>query len=263
LLVGPNPSNFTPRRREAVRRRIHVDPLVIALAAFAFAACVGDSDSVPEISAAEISAEVPQLDAVHELMFPLWHDAFPSEDVETIRELVPQFEPMLAAVDSVPLPGILRDKQVRWDEGKAVMMAAFDSLKAAAEANDTDRILSYTEAFHLGYEQLVRVVRPLVPELEAFHQDLYKLYHYYNPANDQARIREAIAAMADKLEPLSGVTLPERLAEWQAEFDARTAALGEQVNALAEAVETGDREAVRAAVESLHTAYAALEAIFE
>ncbi len=245
-----------------MRHCTNVGPLMLVIAALELAACAGDSESVPEISAAEVTAEVPQLDAVHSLMFPLWHDAFPNEDFDTIKELVPQFEPMLTALDSVRLPGILRDKQDRWDEGKTAMMISFDSLKAATEANDAERMLAYTEAFHLGYEQLVRVIRPVVPELEAFHQELYKLYHYYSPANEQTSIREAVNAMAEKVVPLGAAKLPERLADRQAEFEAGVAALGVQVNALSGILEAGDREDVQAAVEALHSAYAAVEAIF-
>jgi len=105
--------------------------------------------------------------------------------------------------------------------------------------------------------------RGIVPELEAFHQELYKLYHYYNPANDEAKTRETVAAMVEKLEPLRAVTLPERLADRQGDFDVGVAALGEDVNALRAALDTGNREAVQAAVESVHSAYQAVEAIFD
>jgi hypothetical protein len=246
-----------------VRCRTHLYPVLATLTSLAFAACGGNSESVPEISASEVAAEVPELDAVHELMYPLWHDAFPDKDYEAIHEPVPQFEPLLAAVDSVQLPGILRDKQERWDEGKAVMLASFASLKDAAESGDNERMLGHTEAFHMAYEQLVRIIRPVVPELAAFHQELYKLYHYYGPANDLAKIREAVAAMAQKMEPLKAATLSGRVADRQAEFDAAVAALEEHVSAATQALQTEDMAAIQAAVEAAHTAYVAVEALFD
>ncbi len=236
--------------------------ILMVLGLVQFTACGGGSGSTPEIPVSEVTAEVAELDAVHELMYPLWHDAFPNKDYDTIRELVPQFEPLLAAVEEVQLPGILRDKQARWDEGKARMMASFESLKQAAEAHDHDGMLQHTEAFHMRYEGLVRVIRPVVPELEAFHQELYKLYHYSSPAYDVARIGEAVAAMAERVEPLREATLPSRLAERQGEFAAGVTVLGEKVEALRQALETGDEETVKAAVEAVHSAYESVEKVF-
>ena len=78
------------------------------------------------------------------------------------------FDPVLAAVDSVSLPGILRHKQEAWDAGKEVMMFSYEGMTQAIETDDNEAMLSHTEAFHLGYEQLVRMIRPLVPELSRF-----------------------------------------------------------------------------------------------
>ena len=236
-------------------------PLSLLLGLVLLAAC-GGSGSVPEIPVSEVTAEVAELDAVHELMYPLWHDAFPNRDFDTIRELVPQFEPLLTAVETVELPGILRDKQSRWDEGKARMMGSFQALKAAAEAHDHEGMLEHTEAFHMRYEGLVRIIRPVVPELEAFHQELYKLYHYYSPGYDVARITEAAAAMSERMEPLRAATLPSRLAERQADFAAGVAELGEKVEALRTALGEPDEETVKAAVEAVHSAYERVERLF-
>ena len=245
-----------------MRNRSYLYPVLLVVLFLAFTACAGESEAVPEISEAEITAEVPELGAVHELMYPLWHGAFPEQNYDSIRQLVPQFEPMLAAVEAVELPGILRHKQEGWDAGKTVMMSSFEGLKQAIEDNDNEAMLSHIEAFHIGYEQLVRVVRPLVPELESFHQDLYKLVHYYNPANDDAKIHEAFVAMSEKMDPLRAVELPERLADHQGDFDAGVAALGDRLTELDEALQTSDDEAIKAAVDAVHTAYGAVEAVF-
>ncbi|MFC1640333.1 hypothetical protein ACFL3B_06185 [Gemmatimonadota bacterium] len=251
-----------------MRNRSYLYPTLLVVLLLVLTACAGESDAVPEISeaeisAAEITAEVPELDAVHELMYPLWHGAFPEQDYDSIRQLVPQFEPMLAAVEAVELPGILRHKQEGWDTGKTVMMSSFEGLKRAVEANDNAAILSHTEAFHMGYEQLVRVIRPLVPELEAFHQELYKIVHYYKPAADQEKMHEAALAMIEKMEPLRAAELPERLADRKADFDAGVAALGERLSELDEALHASDGEAINAAVDAVHAAYGVVEGVFQ
>lgn len=244
--------------------RIALRTAVAASMLWLVVACAGDTESAAvEVPDAEITAEVPELTVVHELMYPLWHGAFPAQDFDSIRQLVPQFEPLLAAVDSAELPGILRHKQEGWETGKTVMMSSYAGLKQAIDENDTAAILSHTEAFHLGYEQLVRVIRPLVPELESFHQELYKVIHYYKPADDEENIHRATAAMIEKLEPLEAATLPERLADRQAEFDEGVAALAERLGELDEALHASDADATSAAIDAVHSAYGVLAGMFE
>ena len=246
-----------------MRTHKYLDKALVATMAIGLFACASETESVPEISDSEITAEVPELSAVHELMYPLWHDAFPNQNYDSIRTLVPLFEPLVAAVDSVQLPGILRHKQEGWDAGKAVMLSSFEGLKQAIETDDNEALLSHTEAFHLGYEQLVRMIRPLVPELESFHQELYKLIHYYGPANDNQLMDEAVAAMTEKLAPLGQATLPERLSENQSAFEAGVEVLAARVTDLDEALDGSDGEAIQAAIDALHSAYGALEGLFE
>jgi hypothetical protein len=206
---------------------------------------------------------VAELDAVHQVMYPLWHDAFAAKDAATITELVPQFEPLLADLQAVELPGILRHKEEAWDDGVREVMGSYESLQQAVEAEDLDAMLQHTEEFHRRYEGLVRLIRPLVPELEAFHTDLYRVYHYYLPEWDMESLREAAVAMKAKMEPLAEAELPERLQDRRETFSAAVTALGAAVDGLTEALADGDRETVRAAVERVHTAYGEVEEVFD
>ena len=214
---------------------------------------------VPE---AEITAEVVELDAVHEVMYPLWHDAFPNKDYATIGELIPQFEPLMANLEAAELPGILRHKATVWEEGMIRLVAVYDDLKMAVSEGDASGMLAHTEGFHSAYEALVRTIRPLVAELEAFHQELYKVYHYYLPEGDMASLTTSARVLSERAEPLLTVELPARLAERQEEFSAAAVDLNAAVAALVEALANDDREAVSAAVERVHTAYGVAEKIF-
>jgi len=222
--------------------------------------CGGETRvDVPE---AEVTAEVAELDAVHEVMYPLWHDAFPNKDYAAIRELVPQFEPLMAALEAAELPGILRHKAPVWEEGMTGLVAVYDDLKTAVAEGDESGMLAHTEGFHTAYEALVRTIRPLVAELEAFHQELYKVYHYYLPEGDMESLRASARVLSERAEPLLTVELPARLAERQEEFIAAAGDLSEAVDALVEALAGDDREAVSAAVERVHTAYGVAEKVF-
>ncbi|MGW8267184.1 MAG: hypothetical protein ACWGSQ_12520 [Longimicrobiales bacterium] len=243
--------------RNAIRSILPIGTLLV------IGACAQDSEPVPDVPAEETTSQVAELDAVHEVMAPMWHEAFPAQDYAAIQAAVPEFEPLLTALDSATLPGILQDKQGQWDEGKARLMESFQELRSAAEAGEGDAILGSAEAFHMNYEALVRVIRPVVPELDTFHQHLYGLYHYYGPGYDLEKIRRAADAMAADIPPLQAAQLPARLEGRQEAFATSVAELGNQVAALLLALEDPSRDEVEAAIEAVHEAYEAVEGLFD
>ncbi len=220
-------------------------------------------EAAAEITQEEITAAVPELNELHEVIYPLWHTAYPEKDYALIKELLPKAEALAAKVDAATLPGILRDKQADWETGKANLKTTLQSLKAAVEADDQEEMLKQTEAFHSAFERMVRTIRPLVKELEAFHQELYKLYHYYTPEYDLEKIRAAVPLMQEKIAALKEVTLPSRLADRQENFNTAVGALEAACGELAEIVTEDDQDKIKAAVEKVHTAYQNTEKIFD
>jgi hypothetical protein len=211
----------------------------------------------------ELQASVPALSDLHEVVYPLWHTAYPNKDYNMIKELLPRADELTAKLDAAKLPGILREKQADWDKGKTVLKKALKDLHAAAESDSKEAMLKQVEAFHSAFEGLVRTIRPIVPELEAFHQELYKLYHYYSPEYDLTKIRETVTAMQEKIPPLKKAELSKRVAERQKDFDAAVAQLEKAVAELAETAKTDNKEAVQKAVEKAHAAYVRTQAIFD
>jgi hypothetical protein len=224
------------------------------------AAAVSDEEV---ISDEEVTADVPALHDLHEVVYELWHEAYPDKNYDMIKELLPRTDELTAKLDEAKLPGILRDKQAAWDAGKEKLKAALDALHAAAEADDQDAMLKETEAFHSAFEVLMRTIRPLVPALDAFHKELYKLYHYYAPDYDLEKIREAAAAMKEKIPPLEESKLRARLADRQEDFDAAVAKLSAAVDELVEIAKKDEKDTVLAAVEKVHTRYVKAEHIFD
>ena len=216
-----------------------------------------------DINQDELSASVPALSALHKVVYPLWHEAYPAKDCAMIKTLLSQMDTLVTELDKAPLPGILRDKQETWEGGKANLKSILEKLHTAAKADNQEEMLNLTEAFHAGYERLVRTVRPVVPELEAFHQELYKLYHYYTPAYDLEKIRGAATAMTEKLGALKAAQLPKRLIDRQEKFQADVLKFEAAVNDLNATVKTDAKEKVKAAVEKVHTAYQETEKLFD
>jgi hypothetical protein len=215
------------------------------------------------ISDEEVTARVPALEELHEVIYELWHNAYPEKDTALIKELLPQADELTANLDAAELPGILRDKQAKWDEGKVALKDALAGLHAAADADDQEAMLQQTEAFHTAFEKLVRTIRPMVKELDAFHQELYKLYHYYAPDYDLEQIRAAAAAMHERMASLKEAKLSKRLADRQPDFDAAVAKLATAVDGLVDTAKKDDKEAVLAAVEAVHKRYVIAEGIFD
>ncbi len=215
-------------------------------------------------AAVEVKAEVPALVAFHEVIYPLWHEAWPAKDVAMMRELLPQVQEHVAAVAGAALPGILRDKQQRWDTAAAQLKEVVARYEQAVAANDPQALADAVEALHSTYEGMVRIVRPVMAELDAYHQVLYRLYHYDWPASNLEAIRQDAAALVEACRALERAAVPKRFAAREAALKDAFAALCAATEALQATARDGeDLGALGSAVERTHTAYQAAEKVFE
>lgn len=235
---------------------------ITTLCLFAIFSCGEKKEITQEITQEELTAAVPELSDLHDAVYPLWHDAFPNKDYALIKQLLPELDSLTARVETAKLPGILQDKTEAWEAGKEKLINNLKKLHEAADSDNKEEMLNLTEAFHSNYEGLVRTIRPLVTELDAFHQEMYKIYHYYLPNYDLEKIRETATAMQTKLPPLKEAKLSRRLEDRKEKFDAAVAELEVAVNKLVETVQKDDKEAITEAVEEVHTCYQGCEEIF-
>jgi hypothetical protein len=211
---------------------------------------------------AEAVARVPALDSFHEVIFQIWHEAWPKKDAAMLQKLLPDVEKGIAAVASAQLPGILRDKKDLWEEGVKKLQIAGTDYKAAATAKDDARLLAAAEALHSRFEGLMRAIRPVLKELDEFHAVLYMLYHHYLPKRDMENIRKSAAELQGKMAALNNAELPERLQNKDYDFQVRRALLSQSVMALESQVQSNDEKTIPEAVEAVHSNYQALEKIF-
>jgi hypothetical protein len=170
---------------------------------------------------------------------------------------------MAEKIYSAQLPGILHEKQAKWDQALAELRKAVDSYLAAAAGPDDAALLSTAEALHTRYEMMVRTIRPVLKEIDDFHKTLYIVYHKYLPDKDYARIRESSGDMLSKAEAITKAALPKRLESKSQAFGPAAQELFEATKALVEAAKSSPEEAVAAAVEAVHTKYQALAKIFD
>lgn len=212
----------------------------------------------------ETSGRVPELDAFHKPIYALWHEAWPAKDITKLKALLPDVEKAYTTLAEAKLPGILREKQAKWDEKLKVLGQAMKDYRTAADQSNAEGVLKATESVHMNYEQMVRLVRPALKELDAFHQVLYMLHHYYMPENKSDQIRVSVDSLSVKMVALNEASLPKRLEVKAEQFSKARANLGESVKAFAEAVKAKIPKDELAKLENtLHARYQVLEKVFD
>jgi len=212
----------------------------------------------------ETKAEVPELKAFHEVIFKLWHDAWPNKNIALMKELIPAIDSHVVKLQKVELPGILRDKKSKWDEKLKSLDTIVLDYKKATAANDTQKSLDAAEKLHAQYESMVRTLRPVLKEIDEFHKVLYPLYHYYMPEYKKEKIKASVLELQVKMDSLKEATLPDRLKNKVKSFNVKRRQLEKAVQYLVKVVtQIDDEKTVKDAIKEMHTKYQALEKVFD
>jgi primosomal protein N'' len=182
--------------------------------------------------------------------------------VKAMAAMLPDIQKHFAAVSKAELPMVLRDKQAAWVAGVDDLKQTIAAYKGAVEAGDNDALLKAAEKLHTQYEALVKIVRPVLKEMEDFHATLYVLYHYQiNPLQPE-KAAESIRVLKVKMETLSSATLPERLKAKTEAFNTQRARLAKSIDDLIAVLDSNDASKIKTAIEIMHTQYENLERVF-
>jgi hypothetical protein len=212
----------------------------------------------------EINSQVKELTDFHEVIYQIWHTGWPEKNIKFLRSLSPDVENGFEKIKSAELPGILRDKKMKWEEGIKKFSVCVDEYKNTAVKNDSVGLLNAAEKLHFQYEMLVRVIRPVLKEADAFHQVLYMLYHYYTPEYNFIKIKESAAELQNKMEDLNKAKLSKRMEDREKAFNDARMELEIAIKKFTETVKTGDnKKAITSAVELVHSKYGELEKVFD
>jgi hypothetical protein len=210
---------------------------------------------------AETRSEVQALTDLHEVVVPLWHEAWPKKDFKMMKDLLPQARAGVAKVAEARLPGILREKQAAWDQGVVGLKDALARYEAAAASGSEPGLLDAVEALHSRYEGLVRVTRPPMKELDAFHVALYRVYHHDLAAHAWPAVAASAGEMVMACQALAAAPLPKRFAPREAEVRPEIGALCAKSDRLKTAAAGTDHEATATAVEAVHAQYEKVEGL--
>jgi hypothetical protein len=212
--------------------------------------------------ASETRSEVPALTEFHEVMFPLWHEAWPSKNYKMMRDLLPQVKAHLAGVVAAELPGILREKQDAWNKGVAGLKEVVSRYEAAAAGGTDQALADAVETLHERYEGLVRVIRPVMKELDAFHVVLYRVYHHELPGKAFDKVAISAGELTDRCVELAKAPVPKRFADLEPKLRPAIQGLCAATAALRTTAAGTDPAATAKAVETVHSAYEGVAAIF-
>ncbi len=217
----------------------------------------------------ETSANIPALMKFHEIIYPIWHDYYPNKNYDGLKKALPDVEKLAQGVYDAQLPGILRDKSKAWNEAVIVLKERVKEYRDAVNSDDSEKMLSAAENLHSQFERMVRLIKPVVKELNDFHIVLYDIYHKYLPDMKMKELQEAVTQLAQKREALMKATLPQPRKPSQ-KYDDRVKAfqkarteLSDSVDSLVKVMKTGDKEKIKEAIENMHSKYVNTEKVFE
>jgi len=222
--------------------------------------------SYSQIDSSEIKSSVPELLKFHDVIYPIWHDAYPNKDIQQLKGFVNDIKMHMENINNAKLPGILRDKENKWKEGLANLNKTAEDYYSAAGGNDDLVMLDAAEKLHMKFEIMVRILRPVLKEVDAYHQTLYIIYHKYFPEKkytDIATVMEDLIAKADAIVKVPDEKLPKKIADKIPDFREKSKNLYDATVSLSEVLKTDDLAKIDASVESMHSKYQMLESIFD
>ncbi len=238
-----------------------IGPLIFAVLLFGGG---GTPAVAQEHNPVEMSSDVPQLADFHEVIYQIWHEAWPQKNTELLKDLIPEIDSGYIKLSKAKLSPLLHEKQGKWTEGITVLGEIITQYKTAAAAGDAEALLKAAEKLHSQYEILVRTIRPALPELESFHQELYMLYHFYILEYNFDTIAASAEKLAARMEALNKAELPKKHKTKLEQFNKSRLELSAAVAKLNQAIkDKADKETVLAAIEVVHSDYQKLTAVFE
>ena len=212
----------------------------------------------------EIDSSVPELFDFHEVVYPLWHTAYPNKDYALFKQLLPEVNAGVEKINSAVLPGILRDKENEWKAGLEKLNKSTKEYNKACEENNESAMLTSAEELHSNFEMLVRIVKPVTKEVDEFHKVLYMIYHHYGPNKNAAELNKSIDDLYMRADELKNCVLPKWASNKKDEFTKAADELYTSTKELKDHKDSkADAKIIDAGIDKVHTNYQKLEALFD
>ena len=220
--------------------------------------------SQDEEHSTEINSSIPELSDFHEIIYPIWHTAYPEKNYSMLKEMVQDVNVGAEKIYSAKLPGILRDKEPEWKEGVLKFQSSAEGYDKAMQGADETEMLNAVEELHSDYEMLIRIIRPVTKEVDGFHKVLYMIYHHYWPNKNMEELGKAVEDLEMRAEELNNCVLPKWATDISEVFREQSQILFDSATNLKVVMEAMSSDAeIEKAIEKVHNNYVALEKLFD
>ena len=214
--------------------------------------------------ASETDSSVPALFDFHDIIYPIWHTAYPEKNYSMLKEMVPEVNSGSEKIYSAELPGILRDKKNDWEKGVTKFKSSVEMYNQAMDGGSEEEMLQAAEQLHSDFEMLIRIIRPVTKEVDEFHKVLYMIYHHYWPDRDMIQFKDAVDDLDELAGELNKCVLPKWAADKSGAFMEQSEKLYESTQNLKALKDSdADNSEINKAIENVHSNYVALEGLFD
>ncbi|MGA8265756.1 MAG: hypothetical protein WB779_15030 [Ignavibacteriaceae bacterium] len=234
--------------------------LVLLILSVLFPLTIVFAQNNSEISDTE--SKVVELENFHQVIYPLWHTYYPTKDYSALRTYNSEVNNLAEQIYTSKLPGILRDKKEKWENGINEFKTAVNEYSNQTKNNDDNSLLKSVENLHTKYENLVKIIRPVLKEMDQFHKVLYVIYHTHLPEKNFEKIKQLRNELVMNAEAITLTSLPKRLAGKEKDFKIAANSLLMATKDLQAIADNEDTQKLEEAVEIVHSNYQKLEAIF-
>jgi hypothetical protein len=226
---------------------------------------VKTSFSQTKIDSSEITSSVPELFEFHDIIYEIWHNAYPAKDIKALKAFVPQIKEGMKKINNAKLPGILREKEDKWKNQLKEFSNSAENYYKAAEGNNDNAMLEAAEKLHFNFEMTMRVLRPVFKEIDDYHVTLYIIYHKLYPEkkyNEIAGEMDNLIIKADAITKLPKEKLNKRLGNKVTSFDLAAKELYKATVNLKEVLKGNDSKKKDEAILNMHSMYQKLDSVF-
>ena len=221
--------------------------------------------SYSQIDSSEINWTVPELIKFHDVIYLIWHEAYPAKDIKALKGFVPEIKSSMEKINNAKLPGIVREKEAKWKEGLLGFNKAAETYYKATEGNDETAILDAAENLHSNFEMMIRILKPVTKEIDEYHKVLYVIYHKYFPDKkyeDITKVMDDLIQKADAIVKAPEEKIKKRLNDKFSGYAPAAKELYENTVALKETLKSNESAQINSAVEKMHSSYQKLEGLF-
>jgi hypothetical protein len=222
-------------------------------------------NSFSQIDSSEITSSVPELMKFHDVIYLIWHEAYPAKDIKALKGFVPEIKTSMEKINNAKLPGIAREKEGKWKESLVDFNKAAEDYYKAAEGSDEQAMLNAAETLHSNFEMMVRAIRPVLKEVDEYHKILYIIYHKYLPDAKYGEIANTMDELIKRAEDITKVSdekLAKRLKDKVSDYMLASKELYDNTIFLKEVLKSNDVSKINASIEKMHSCYQKLEGIF-